>query len=221
MALIVHAAPPAVLTDAEFHAWHEIPTSVVGDELNRGQILHASIKPVSSASSFAGPAITVRCMVGDNLALHHALTLARSGDVLVADARGHMDTAVWGEILHTAACQRGIVGIVIDGATRDVAALRKSEVPLFVRAVVPAGPHKGFGGEINTTIQCGGVPVAPGDLVIGDDDGIVVVRPQQIPGLLERCRKRIRDETDILAQVREGTTTVELLGLPAPDQTVD
>ncbi|MDH3280005.1 MAG: hypothetical protein OEQ18_02610 [Gammaproteobacteria bacterium] len=221
MALTVHVAPASAFTGDEIRVWREIPTSIVGDELNRGQIMQAAIKPVAPGRSFAGPAITVRCMVGDNLALHHALTCARPGDILVVDARGHEDTAVWGEILHTAARQCGIAGIVIDGATRDVGALRGSDLPVYVRAVVPSGPHKGFGGEINAPVQCGGVPVAPADLIIGDDDGVVVVRPYQLAGLLQRCQNRLRREAELLAQVRAGVSTVELLGLPAPEETVD
>ncbi|MDH3638415.1 MAG: hypothetical protein OES09_08100 [Gammaproteobacteria bacterium] len=221
MALTVHSAPASTFTDAEIRAWREIPASIIGDELNRGQIMQAAIKPVTPGMAFAGPAITVRCMVGDNLALHHALTQAARGRVLVVDARSHEDTAVWGEILHTAARQRGVAGIVIDGAARDVGALRRSDLPVFVRAVVPSGPHKGFGGEINAPIQCGGVPVEPGDLVIGDDDGVAVVRPNQLTGLLGRCQKRLRREAEVLARVRGGASTVELLGLPAPEEMAD
>ncbi|RMF04893.1 MAG: hypothetical protein D6773_05810 [Alphaproteobacteria bacterium] len=96
---------------------------------------------------------------------------------------------------------------------RDVAELRDSPVPAYARAVVPAGPHKGFGGEVNGMIQCGGTAVQPGDILVGDDDGVVVIRPEQLAGLIERCRERIANEDKILAGIVEGKTTVDLLGL--------
>ncbi len=221
MSLTINDAPAPSLTTDELNAWRGMPASIVGDELNRGQVMHAAIKPVAPEMATVGLAVTVRCMVGDNLALHHAVARAPRGTVLVVDARAHQDTAVWGEILNVAAKQRGIAGVVIDGAARDVDALRRCELPVFVRAVVPSGPHKGFGGEINVPIQCGGVPVAPGDLIVADGDGVAVVRPGQLGGLLERCRARRRREADVIAQVRAGGTTVDVLELPGPDELTD
>ena len=101
---------------------------------------------------------------------------------------------------------------------RHPAELRDSGLPAFCRAIVPAGPHKGFGGAINGPIQCGGVPVNPGDLVLGDDDGVVVIRPDQIDGLLKRCRARMAMEEKMIAAIDAGKTTVELLGLPPADK---
>lgn len=217
MALHIYPAPEVSLSQRQVDAWKDIPVSIVSDELNRAQTMQAAVKPVIPGTGFAGLAVTVGCMVGDNLAPHHALQHAAPGSVIVIDARGHEDTALWGEILHRAATCRGVAGVVVDGAVRDLAALRQSKLPVFARAAVPAGPHKGFGGAINAPIQCGGVSVTPGDLVIGDDDGVVVVRPDQLEGLMDRCRKRMRREAEILDQVEQGVSTVALLGLPGPE----
>ena len=213
MTVIIHEVTPVEIAKAQLEALGKHPVAVIGDELNRAQMLAAAIKPVAPGMGFVGQALTVQCMVGDNLALHHAAARAAPGAVLVADARAHEDTAVWGGILHQAAKTRGVVAVVIDGAVRDVAELRESGLPAYARAVVPTGPHKGFGGEINAPIACGGVAVSPGDVLVGDDDGIVVIRPDQIDGLAERCAARIANEDKILAGLAEGKTTVELLGL--------
>ncbi len=218
MALIINDIEIQRLEGGLIAAWEDIPPSIISDELNRSGTMCGAIKPVLPGMSCCGQALTVRCMVGDNSALHYAITKAWPGAILVADVRGHMDTAVWGGIMTQAAKHAGVKGLVIDGAVRDIADLRKSEIGIFVRGAVPNGPHKGFGGEINGPIQCGGVSVDPGDLVIGDDDGIIVVKPTQLPGLMERCRARIAKEENMLREIEDGKTTVELTGLPPAEE---
>lgn len=218
MGLTIHEWTAKRLGDAEIAQWREIPSSIIGDELNRAQIMYAAIKPLAPGKGFAGQAITVQCMVGDNLALHHAISGAFKGAVIVGDGRANEETAIWGGIMHTVAETRGVAGVVIDGALRDAAELRASPLPIYARAAVPAGPHKGFGGEINAPIQCGGVSVHPGDLVVADDDGVVVVRMDQIGGLMERCKARMAKEQEFVKAIRAGKTTVEVLKLPGPGQ---
>lgn len=213
MSVITHEANYQDISSSQLKALLKLPVAIIGDELNRAQMMQGAIKPVGPGMGFAGQALTVSCMVGDNLALHHATALLKKGQVLVADARGHEDTAVWGGILHTAAKARGAAAVVIDGAMRDVAEVRESGLPAYARAIVPTGPHKGFGGEINAPIQCAGVSVLPGDILVGDEDGVVVIRPDQLEGLVERCKTRIANEDKILAGLAKGKTTVELLGL--------
>ena len=218
MALIINEAPAERLSDTELAAWRNIPPAVISDELNRSGAMAAAIKPLAPGMTCVGQALTVQCMVGDNAPLHYAVTKAWPGAVVVADARGHTDTAVWGGILTFAAKQRGIVGVVVDGGVRDVAELRESGIAVFARGAVPRGPHKGFGGEINGAVQCGGVAVDPGDLIVADDDGVVVITPAQRAGLLERCQARIAKEQEMLAGLKAGKTTVELSGMPPPEK---
>jgi 4-hydroxy-4-methyl-2-oxoglutarate aldolase len=178
MTVIFHDSAESKISDEQLEALRAHPVAIIGDELNRAQMMQAAIKPVGPGMGFAGRALTVNCMVGDNLALHHATALAVPGSVLVADARAHEDTAVWGGILHTAAKKRGVIAVVVNGP-----------------------------------VQCGGVTVHPGDVLVGDDDGVVVIRPDQVEGLAERCAARVANEEKILAGIAEGKTTVELLGL--------
>ncbi len=216
MALTLNETPQWRMSADELAQWRSVPAAIVGDELDRTQCMAAAIKPLSIGMGFAGQALTVQSMVGDNLALHHAVALAWADSVLVVDARGHEDTAVWGGILTEAALAKGVAALVLDGSVRDAAELRESGMAVFARGVVPNGPHKGFGGTVNGQIHCAGVTVNPGDLVVGDDDGVVVVRRDQLDGLLDRCRARMAKEDGMVKRIREGASTVDLLGLPGP-----
>ena len=214
MALELKAAPEGLMSDAELAAWRDIPPAVISDELNRTGAMAAAIKPLAPGMKVVGQALTVQTMVGDNAALHYCLTVAWPGAVIVVDARGHLDTAVWGGILTYAAKHVGVAGVVVDGSVRDVAELRESGLAVYARGAIPSGPHKGWGGSVNVPIQCGGVAVDPGDLIVADDDGVVVVARRQMDGLLERCRARVAKEKTILERIDAGVTTVELQGLP-------
>ena len=218
MALTLNPAPKPLLADRVIASWQGIPAAIVTDELNRAGAMEAAIKPVAPGSSFVGQALTVECMVADNSALHYALTVAWPAAVLVVDAGGFLGTAVWGSILHRAGELKSLAAVVVDGAVRDVAELRRSRVPVYARGSVPSGPHKAWGGAINAPIQCGGVAVAPGDLLIGDDDGIAVIRPDQMAGLLERCHARMAKEAEIVKAIESGARTVDLIGLPSWDK---
>ena len=109
-------------------------------------------------------------MVGDNSPAHVAIGVAKPGEILVIDARGHVDTAVWGGIMTRAAIERGIAGVVIDGAIRDAEEIRALGFPTFSAGICPAGPSKGFGGIIDGSIACAGAPVKSGDIILGDHD---------------------------------------------------
>jgi len=217
MALIIEKPPANLMAGAELAQWRDVPAAIISDELNRTGTMDAAIKPVRPGARFAAQALTVQCMVGDNAALHHGVPLAWPGAALVIDARGHDGTALWGNVLNTAAHHRGVAAVITDGAVRDLEDLRKSEIAVYARGVVPNGPHKGFGGAVNVPIQCGGAAVAPGDLLVGDDDGVVVIRPDQMAGLLDRCKARLAKEEEIVAKLGEGATTADLLNLPRPE----
>lgn len=218
MALTINDPPENRMAAEKIAAWKAIPTAVIGDDLNRTQTMQAAIKPVGADMGFAGQALTVQVMVGDNGPLHYAMAEAWPGAVVVIDARGHEDTAVFGGVLCQVAKARKVAAVIVDGAVRDVAELRQFGVPVYARAVVPTGPHKGFGGTINGPIQCAGAAVHPGDLVVGDDDGVVVIRPDQLDGLMEKCKARLAKEDGFAEKIAAGATTVELLGLPPADR---
>ncbi len=204
--------PPETLT-----RWESIPPAIVSDCMNREQVMAGAIKPVQEGTRLAGQARTVACMVGDNSALHVALSVVEPGQVLVVDAGGYGDTALWGGLMTRTALERGIGGLVIDGAVRDVAEIREFGFNVFARAIVPAGPHKGFGGTIDGAISCGGCPVRPGDLIIGDDDGVCVVPLERQAGLLEAAAAKIASEDATIADIAAGKLPSASMGLPYPE----
>lgn len=212
-----HQADFQRLQPTELEAWRDIAPAIVGDCMNRGQTMAARIKPIVPGTALVGQARTVTCMVGDNAAIHVAIGLAEPGEILVVDARAHIDTAVWGGIMTRAALQRGIAGLVIDGAVRDVAEIRELNFPVFAAGVVPAGPSKGFGGIIDGPISCAGCPVESGDLVIGDDDGIAIVPLARQAQLLDASREKIRQEDETNAQTAQGILPVARMGLGEPE----
>lgn len=202
------------LTAAALAPWRDMPTAVISDELNRAGTMDAAIKPVAPGMRFAAEAFTVQTMVGDNSTIHYAVPMAPTGSALIVDGRGFLGTALWGDVLNHLARKRGLAAVVVDGAVRDAAELRQAGLPVFARGVVPTGPHKGWGGAINAPIQCGGCAVAPGDLVVGDDDGVVVVPRDRLDAVLAGARARLAAERETHAQIEAGKTTAELLKLP-------
>ena len=195
----------------------ELSTTLVSDAMNREGAMAGAIKPLAPGMRLGGPARTVTVMAGDNGAIHAAIRFLGQGDILVVDAGGIEDTAVWGEIMTRAAMHRGVGGLVVDGAIRDAAELRELGFPVFCRAVVPGGPHKGWGGTIDGTIACAGVPVSPGDLMLGDDNCVVVVPAAIAEAVLETAQAGLAREQTTMRKIEAGQTTAELLGIPAPE----
>lgn len=194
-----------------------LASSLVGDAMNREQVMAAAIKPIAPGMRLRGQARTVNAMAGDNGIIHAAIPYVKPGEVLVVNGMGVEDVAIWGEVMTRAALEQRIGGIVLDGAVRDLAELRELGFPVFCRAAVPRGPHKGFGGTIDASIACAGVNVTPGDLVIGDDDGVAVVPLAQIRTVLAAAKEAQNREWAWLEQIAKGKTTRELLGLPEPE----
>lgn len=188
-------------------------TATVFEANDKKGAMAFAIKPLYPGMKVCGPALPVFAPPGDNLMLHYAITVARPGDVLVVDAMGFTEMAAWGDIMTTAAQARGIAGLVIDGCVRDAEAIRDMGFPVFARGANMRGPAKGLPGKVAAPIVCAGVPVAPGDVVLGDDDGVVVVARAEAKDVLARARKREVDEDEKRRQIKAGKTTVELLGV--------
>jgi 4-hydroxy-4-methyl-2-oxoglutarate aldolase len=191
----------------------QIPSSIVSDCLNRYYGMHAGIKPIFEGIRLCGPALTIQSMSGNNLMSHLSLTFAKPGDVLVIDARGYLGNAVWGGVQTTYALKRGVAGLVVDGAIRDVEDMRRTRFPVFCRGVTPAGPHKGWADSVNVPIQCGGIPVQPGDLVVGDDDGVAIVPIEHAREVYEESLKRMKQEKRWLKEIGKGKSSLDAIGL--------
>jgi RraA family protein len=153
----------------------------------------------------AGTAFTVKVPPGDNLLVHKAIDIAAPGDVIVVDAGGVLEQAIIGEIMSSWAAQRGLGGMVIDGAVRDAGALAQNAFPVYAKGVTPRGPYKNGPGEINCPVAIGGMAVMPGDIVIGDEDGVVCVPRADAEQILSLALAQAEKEDAILADIRRGT----------------
>lgn len=190
------------LTEAEIAAWCEVPTAVISDETDCVGVMGAMIRPLTPTLRFAGQAITVRTSRTADDAPQRILAALRPGNVIVMDGTAHPDTAVWGGNLISVARARGVSAVVVDGNVRDIADLRRSGLAIYARSVTPAGIP--WGGEFNVSIQCGGVEVQPGGLLVGDDDGVVAVPLLGREDLLMRCQARIAFEVAYQERAKTG-----------------
>jgi 4-hydroxy-4-methyl-2-oxoglutarate aldolase len=214
MTLFRHDIQIPRLTAEELAQWADIPSAIASDCLNRSQAMAGAICPLQSDMRVVAQARTVQCMVGDNSALHGAIGICAPGDVLVCDGQGFEDTALFGGLLTRSAMMQGVGGLVIDGAIRDSTEIITAGFPCFARAAVPAGPHKGFGGVIDGPISCGGVTVHPGDLVVGDADGVCVVPFAQVAETLNLARSAMEREQSALASLESGGSLAGIYSVP-------
>jgi regulator of RNase E activity RraA len=186
-------------------AYREIPTSIISDNMERLFAMESKIRPFHPRPIMVGHALTIHCPPGDNLVLQKAIEIAEPGDILVLNAGGDTTQAPVGEIVVSNCIRRGVAGLVIDGAVRDSDILPTLAIPVFAKGITHRGCYKEGPGEINVTIACGGVVVRPGDLVVGDSDGIVIVPYEEAEGLLPKLLKKVEQEEQVLEQIRNKT----------------
>lgn len=178
--------------------------------------LSPDVRPIQSGVTAVGRAVTAEVHPGDNLAIHRAILEAGPGTLLVAAARGHV-MGYWGEIMAVAAQARGIGGLIIDGGCRDVAALRERAFPVWSTGISVHGTVKQMPGRVNKDVVVAGVAVSPGDYVIADDDGVVVVPTARIEDVLAAAEARMVKEAEIMRRLAEGETTIDLMNMPKAD----
>lgn len=189
--------------DGLLAAFRKVPTSAISDNLERlpGAV---GLRPFHRSGTMCGVALTVHTAAGDNLAVHQSLELIQPGDVLVVDGGGDLGRALVGEIIKTIAQKRGAAGMVINGAIRDATAFRGDDFPCFACAAFHRGPYKKGPGKINVPVSIGGTVIEPGDIVVGDEDGIVAFSPVVAESLLAAVMLQLRKEAEILQSVHEG-----------------
>lgn len=175
--------------------------------------LDSGIKPLDPRSRMAGPAFTVDIRPADNLMLHYALLKARPGDVLVVDAKGFVEAGPWGDVLTTQALKLGLAGLLIHGAVRDANTLIELGFPVFCRGLSIKGTGKHQPGRVNVPISIGDVVIHPGDIVVGDRDGVAIVARDQVDAVIASSVEREKKEAEMRVAIEQGATTAELLNL--------
>ncbi len=181
-----------------------LPVANIADEMNRFSCVDARIKPLNS-TPLLGTAFTVKARVGDNLMFHKAIDMAQPGDVIVVDGQGDLVNSLTGEIMMRQVLKKGIAGVVIDGAVRDADALRQLDLAIYAAGITPQGPYKNGPGEINVPVCCGGIVVNPGDILVGDGDGIVVISPKDAASIADKAKSKQKKEQETFAHIAAGT----------------
>lgn len=201
------------LPDPEIvEAFKSIPASNTCDVMGRNAAMNPRIKLVSQpkAQMMAGPALTVKARGGDNLALHAALNIAQEGDVLVVSNEEDDTRSLLGEIMMAyLRYDRKVAGIVIDGPIRDIDEIGKWDFPVYATGTTPGGPYKEGPGEVNVPVACGGISVNPGDIILADPDGVIVIPRKDSAQILEDAKKfQAADESKLIA-AKNGTAKRE------------
>ncbi len=189
-------------------------SATLHEAAGRTGALPSAIKPVAPSFRACGPALTVRCAPGDNLWLHRAIYAAQSGDVIAASVSDDFEWGYWGEIMSTAALARGLGGLVVDGCVRDRERLERLGFPVFARGISIRGTSKDRDapGSVNEPIMIGRAVIAPGDLLLGDADGVVALPRERLAETLDRAAARERAEEDVTARLARGERTLDIYG---------
>src|SRR4051794_14196696 len=185
--------------------------ALLSDALGKAGGMDHYLRCFSDNCRMAGPAFTLRVHTADILMVGKALSECPAGSVLVIDGQGERNTALWGAITTECARQKGLEGVVIDGAVRDVGQIRRDRLPIFAAGAVPNAGGAEYPGETGIVIQCAGAVVSPGDWIVSDEDGIVVVPAERVDAALERAEALLKVEKSIYAEVRKGKDLGELL----------
>jgi regulator of RNase E activity RraA len=183
-----------------------LPSSIIGDVLGGRLIGTTALRPVNRSSIYVcGNALTVRVRSGDNLLIHKALELIEPGDILIVDGEGDTSRALVGEIMMTSAMTRGAVGFVMDGAIRDVEAFEEHRFPCWSRGISLRGPYKDGPGSINVPVMVGGMQVNPGDIVVGDADGLIAIPRDLAAQVADLGLAKVRHEKQMIEAIKAGS----------------
>ncbi|MBV9170253.1 MAG: RraA family protein [Chloroflexi bacterium] len=202
-----NTVPAEVMADLK-----QIAPATIGHLLEH-EFMDPGLRPIVSRFSFAGPAITVRVHGMDSAIVHYAIDVAQPGDVIIVDRLGDMRYACWGGGVSLAARVAGVVGAVVDGVLTDRVEIEDLDFPVFGRGISPLTTRSpGLTGELNVPVRCGGIIVNPGDIVLADDDGVIVLPPQRVPEIVAVCLPRERAGKERQQRMREGAKIGEMSG---------
>jgi 4-hydroxy-4-methyl-2-oxoglutarate aldolase len=192
---------------------YESVTCAISDCMGRFNAMTSDMKPLYDGIRIVGTAVTVKTLASDLAAPFKAIDLSQPGDIIVIDSHGSISTAFWGENMTMSAMNRGVVAAVIDGACRDVEEIRKIKFPVICKGFVPnVGSISGYG-HVNVTVQCGGVAVAPGDILVVDGNGVVVVPKGDAADILEKSHHLLKTEHIVQEKIKGGATIGELINV--------
>lgn len=186
-------------------AYKTMPVANVSDSMSRMTAGGPRLRPMHASGQLSGPALTVKTRPGDNLLLHKAIDMARPGDVIVCDGGGDLTNSLMGELMLSQAIERGVGGFVLDGAIRDLDAFRELNLPVFAAGVSHRGPYKDGPGEIGYAIALDGMVIQPGDLMIGDWDGVLCVAKEDAAAVLAATEAKNAAEVEQMAAIKAGT----------------
>ena len=182
------------------------------EAMDKRGALNCGIRPAWPMPNLCGCALTVQSKPGDNLMLHKAVSVAKPGDVLVVTTGGYLEAGIWGEIITVAAIAKGIRGIVTDGAVRDTVPIKTLNFPMFSRGISMKGTTKMTPGKIGVPVVIGDVLVNPGDIVVGDNDGVVVVPLAEAEAVLGAAIEKEAAEAAVMDKIRSGESTMDIMG---------
>jgi len=185
-------------------AYKGLPVANISDCMARMTAGGPRLRPMHKSGYLAGPALTVKTRPGDNLMIHKALTLAQPGDVIVVDAGGDLTNSLFGEIMVATAVKIGVAGVVLNGAVRDSEEIGQGSFPLYAAGVTHRGPYKDGPGEVNVPIAIDGMVIQPGDLILGDADGLLCVPFDEVEEVLAATHKKMELEKQMLADIAAG-----------------
>ncbi|AVT03635.1 4-carboxy-4-hydroxy-2-oxoadipate aldolase/oxaloacetate decarboxylase [Paracidovorax avenae] len=201
------------ITPEKLQALRDLGTATIYEAQGAKGAFDHGMKPIDPSLRIAGPALTVDARPADNLILHYAVQKAQPGDVLVVDAKGFMEAGPWGDVLTLQAMKKGVVALVISGCVRDADLIIDLQFPVFCRGLSIKGTGKTQPGKVNVPITIGDVVIRPGDIVVGDRDGLVLVLQEEVDMAIEKSNAREAREAGQREAIEQGVSTVELLGL--------
>jgi regulator of RNase E activity RraA len=186
--------------------FRELPVANISDSMSRMTAGGARLRPMHAGGALAGPALTVKTRPGDNLMIHKALDIAEPGDVIVVDGGGELTNSLIGEMMVAHAQKRGVAGMILNGAIRDYDAIHAGTFPVFAAGVTHRGPYKDGPGEINVAIAIDGMVIEPGDLIVGDGDGLLCIPFAQTEAVYKAAKAKNDAENKQIVAIRNGTS---------------
>jgi len=194
----------SVAPQALVDRFRQIPVANISDVMSRMTAGGSRLRPMHDGTPMAGIALTVKTRPGDNLMIHQAIDMAAPGDVIVVDAGGDLTNSLMGEMMMNYAASRGVAGFVLDGAIRDAAVIRAGSLPIFAAGITHRGPYKDGPGEINCPIAVDGMVIASGDIILGDDDGVLSIPQTQAEAILAAAEEKCAAEERTRLAIAEG-----------------